>query len=198
MASKLPRSKLGNVGERTQRRSLAALVCASVIGISTASYAAAHSPDWDQVENIKEAAQRLALIQRREGATKAFSFIDACYRTHSLSSNYTRAFEACIAQDYMETQVLALVYSRMSPAELGRVGAPTPQMLADSMQRRVGAAFAQYKVPPERISEFKKNVDEHGFPLFFQELFPDAKFPPSGARPAPSPASPDDPSPKSK
>ena len=104
-------------------------------------------------------------------------FIDACYRTHSLSSAYTKAFEACIAQDYLETQILALIYSRMSPEALKRTGAPSPQMLAESMSRRVGAAFGKYKVPPEQIAAFKKNVDEHGFPLFFQSLFPDAKMP---------------------
>ena len=45
------------------------------------------------------------------------------------------------------------------------------------MGRRVGAAFAKYRIPSEQIAAFKRNVDEHGFPLFFQSLFPDAKMP---------------------
>jgi hypothetical protein len=143
----------------------------------TTSLVAAQDPKWDQVENIKEAATRLAQMQRTQGATKAFVFIDACYRTHSLSSAYTKAFEACIAQDYLETQILALIYSRMSPEALKRTGAPSPQMLAETMSRRVGAAFGKYNVTQEQIATFKKNVDEHGFPLFFQSLFPDAKMP---------------------
>ena len=154
-----------------------ALVAACLIGVSTTSLVGAQDPKWDQVENIKEAATRLAQMQRTQGATKAFTFIDACYRTHSLSSEYTKAFEACIAQDYLETQVLALIYSRMSPEALKRTGAPSPQMLAESMSRRVGAAFGKYKITPEQVAAFKKNVDEHGFPLFFQALFPDAKMP---------------------
>jgi len=165
-------------------RGLLAGVVALLIGLSTTSLVAAHDPDWDQVENIKQAATHLAQMQRTQGATKAFAFIDACYRTHSLSSEYTKAFEACIAQDYLETQVLALVYSRLPPADLKRMGAPSPQMLGEMMARRVGAAFAQYKVPKERIAEFKRNVDEHGFPLLFKTLFPNVK-PPEPNSPAP-------------
>jgi hypothetical protein len=163
-------------GRTAHMRALLALGAAGVIGLGAPNLVAADDPKWDQVENIKEAATRLAQIQRTQGATKAFTFIDACYRTHSLSSEYTKAFEACIAQDYMETQVLSLVYSRMAPEALKKMGAPTPQMLAQTMSRRVGAAFGQYKVPKERVLEFQRNVDEHGFPLFFKILFPDAKL----------------------
>ena len=184
---------------RQERRARAALalVAAGLIGMSTTSLVAAQDPKWDQVENIKEAATRLAQMQRTQGATKAFTFIDACYRTHSLSSEYTKAFEACIAQDYLETQMLALIYSRMSPEALKRTGAPSPQMLAESMSRRVGAAFGKYKITPEQVATFKKNVDEHGFPLFFQALFPDAKMPvpkalnPSIPAPESAPSAPD-------
>jgi hypothetical protein len=183
--------------QEPRTRAALALVAAGLIGLSTTSLVAAQDPKWDQVENIKEAATRLAQMQRTQGATKAFSFIDACYRTHSLSSEYTKAFEACIAQDYLETQVLALIYSRMSPEALKRAGAPTPQMLSESMGRRVGAAFGKYKITPQQVATFKKNVDEHGFPLFFQALFPDAKMPvprainPSIPLPESAPGAPD-------
>lgn len=166
-----------------RRRALLAAGAACTISLGAASLAAAQDPKWDQVENIKDAALRLAQIQRTQGATKAFTFIDACYRTHSLSSEYTKAFEACIAQDYMETQVLSLVYSRMAPEALKKMGAPTPQMLAQTMSRRVSAAFAQYKVPKERILEFRRVVEEQGFPLFFATLFPDTKLPQQGKAP---------------
>ena len=164
-----------------------ALAAAGLIAMSTTSLVAARDPDWDQVANIKEAATRLAQIQRTQGANRAFVFIDACYRTHSLSSAYTKAFEACIAQDYKETQILTVIYSRMEPEALKRMGAPSPAMLASTMSRRVGAAFGQYKIPPERIAEFKRAVDEQGFPLFFKTLFPDAKPPLPQLSPQPSP-----------
>ena len=163
-----------------------ALAAAGVIGMSTTSLVAAQDPKWDQVENIKEAATRLAQMQRTQGATKAFVFIDACYRTHSLSSDYTKAFEACIAQDYLETQILALIYSRMSPDALKRMGAPTPR--ACWRERWAGASARpspSTRSPSEQIAAFKRNVDEHGFPLFFQSLFPDAKMPvPKDPQPA--------------
>jgi hypothetical protein len=168
-------------------RGLLAIALAGIIGLHTTSLAAAQVPEWDQVENIKDAATRLAVIQRTQGATKAFAFIDACYRTHSLSTDYTKAFEACIAQDYLETQVLALIYSRMSPETLQRMRAPSPAMLSDTMARRVGAAFAQYKITKEQIAEFKHNVDEQGFPVFFRALFPDAKLPMPNLQPNPAP-----------
>lgn len=164
---------------RTVRtRVLLALGVAGAIGIGSTGLAAARDPDWDQVANVKEAAQRLALMQRSQGATKVFAFIDACYRTHSLSSEYTKAFEACIAQDYMESQILSLIYSRTPPEALKRQGAPSPQMIVATMQRRVGSAFAQYKVPKERIAKLQRIIDEHGFPLFFTAVFPNTKPPP--------------------
>lgn len=171
-------------------RGLLAIAIAGFAGMSGISLAAASDPDWDQVENIKDSALRLAQMQRSQGATKAFTFIDACYRTHGLSSQYTKAFESCIAQDYLETQILTLIYSRLSPEALKRMGAPTPQMLAETMARRVGAAFGQYNVSKERIAEFKRNIDQHGFPLFFKTLFPDTKLPAPNLAPQPTPDAP--------
>jgi hypothetical protein len=160
-----------------RRRIAPAVLAAGLILECGAGHAAAEQPDWDQVANIKEAALRLAEMQRTRGASRAFAFIDACYKTHSLSSNYTKAFEACIAQDYLETQILALIYSRLSPETLKAMGAPSPEMLSQSMGQRVTEAFATYDVPPVRVAAFKKLVDEQGFPIFFQALFPDVKVP---------------------
>jgi hypothetical protein len=150
------------------------LSCLLVAGIPAAS---AGKPDWDQAANVKEAATRLAQMQRTQGATRTFAFIDACYKTHSLNSNYTKAFEACIAQDYLETQVLALIYSRLPPDTLQKLGAPTPELLAETMGKRIATAFATYDVPAERVQAFKKLVDEHGFPVFFKALFPGVDMP---------------------
>jgi hypothetical protein len=158
-------------------RTLRALSAIAFVLTAGPAVAAASTPDWDQAENITDAAQRLARMQRAQGAQKAFEFIDACYRTHSLSSKYTKAFEACIAQDYMETQVLALIYSRIKPEALKAMRAPTPQVLAQTMGKRIRTAFAKYDVPKERIEAFKELVDEHGLPVFFRALFPNAKMP---------------------
>jgi hypothetical protein len=147
--------------------------------------AAPGKPDWDQSANIKDAAQRIAEIQRTQGATKAFNYIEDCYKTHSLSSEYTKAFEGCIAQDYLETQILALVYSRLPPETLKKMGAPEPKMLAETMGQRITAAFATYKIPVTRVEKFKKVVDEDGFPVFFRALFPGVEVPKLNRGPTP-------------
>ena len=157
----------------------------------TPASAAPGKPDWDQSANIKDAAQRIAEIQRTQGATRAFNYIEDCYKTHSLSSEYTKAFEGCIAQDYLETQILALVYSRLPPEALKKMGAPEPKMLAQSMGQRITAAFATYKIPVVRVEKFKKIVDEDGFPVFFKALFPGVDVPKLNRGPAPDQKAPE-------
>ena len=169
-----------------------AVAAAALVGCCLASASAAPGkPDWDQSANIKDAALRIAEIQRTQGATKAFTYIEDCYKTHSLSSEYTKAFEGCIAQDYLETQILALVYSRLPPETLKKMGAPEPKVLAETMGQRITAAFAAYKVPVARVEKFKKIVDEDGFPVFFKALFPGAEVPKLNRGPAPDQKAPE-------
>lgn len=150
------------------------LVLATVLcGASTG--ASASKTDWDQVANIKEVATRLGKIQRRQGASKAFEFIVACYKTHGASSKYSKYFEGCIAQDYIHTQTLALIYANMPPATLKKMGAPSPQLLAQTMGQRVAGAFAKYDVKPDDANAFKKLVDKHGFAPFNAIVFPKTK-----------------------
>jgi len=166
------------------RQTLVVLVAGVLLG-GASTPPAEPNQEWDRIANIKDAATRLAGLQRRRGASRAYEFIDACYRTHMLSEEYTKALEACIAQDYMETQVLALVYSRVPPDALRRQGAPSPRLLADAMGQRITAAFANYKMPVSYVEDFKKLVDQHGFPLFYNKLFPGARMPPRGKRSPP-------------
>jgi len=180
------------------RRAGAIAAAALVAGCLAPASAAPGKPDWDQSANIKDAAQRIAEIQRTQGATQAFNYIEDCYKTHSLSSEYTKAFEGCIAQDYLETQILALVYSRLPPETLKKMGAPEPKVLAQSMGQRITAAFASYKIPVARVEKFKKIVDEDGFPVFFKELFPGATVPKLDRGPAPDQKVPDQKAPDRK
>jgi hypothetical protein len=129
---------------------------------------------WDQVASIKGAAERLGRLHRARGAKAAYELIDNCYRTHSLSSSYGEGFEACIAQDYLETRTLIQVYSRMPPEALEKLGVPSPQMLAQSMGQRVSAAFGQYRKSQAYADNVKKLVDEHGLPVFLAIVFPEA------------------------
>ena len=139
--------------------------------------AAPFKPTWDQAANIREAAQRLGNLQRSRGAKGTYDFIAACYKTQGLAENYSAPFEACIAQDYMQTQVLAQIYSRMTPEQLKNLGAPSAPALADAMGHRIVAAFSQYKIPVSYAGDFKKLVDQHGFPIFLALVFPNSKVP---------------------
>jgi hypothetical protein len=160
-------------GKTSPTRKVAALG-AAIVGMVSLGTAAAAKPDWDQVANIKEAAEHIAKLQKVKGAQKAYEFIDACYKTHGLASSYSRPFEACIAQDYMLTQGLALLYSRLPPQMLQKLHAVTPADLAAAMGRRIVAAYKQYKIPVSEAEAFKKLVDKHGFPLFAKLVFPKA------------------------
>lgn len=137
--------------------------------------AAPASPAWSQQENIVEAAKHIAVIQRKQGAQKAVDFIDACYRTHSLASTYTRAFEACIARDYMLSQALAALYAQIPPAELAKRKMPNPGSLTRAMGQRVAAAFKQYDVSPAAAESFRVLVETQGFPVFMAIAFPPVK-----------------------
>lgn len=131
--------------------------------------------DWNHVANIKDAANRLAELHKREGSTGVLKFLDACYRTHMLASEFTQGLEACMAQDYMHTQVLAKVYATIPQAERERLGTPSPEEIAEGMGQRFVAAFSQYKISVKEAEAFKKLVDKNGLPLFVNAVFPKRK-----------------------
>lgn len=131
-------------------------------------------PAWDQAASIRAAAERLGRLHRAKGATAAYQLIDNCYKTHSLASSYGEGFEACIAQDYLETRTLIKVYSRMPPDALRQSGVPAPAELADSMGKRISAAFMKYGKSQAYADEVRKLVDQHGLPVFLAIVFPEA------------------------
>lgn len=143
-----------------------------LLGIMLGSPANAAPGKWDHAANIKDAADRLAKLHKREGSTGVLKFLDACYRTHMLASAYTKGLESCMAQDYMHTKVLATIYAKLPPERLKRLGGPSPQLIADGMNKRFVTAFMQYKVTVADGEDFKVLVDTHGFPAFIKAVFP--------------------------
>lgn len=129
---------------------------------------------WDQAASIRGAAERLGRVHRARGATAAYELIENCYKTHSLASTYGEGFEACIAQDYLETRTLIQVYSRMPPEALQKAGVPSPQQLAESMGTRISTAFTHYRKSQAYADEVKRLVDQHGLPVFLSIVFPEA------------------------
>ena len=127
---------------------------------------------WNHVANIKDAAKRLAALHRREGSAGVLKFLDACYRTQMLSSEFSQGLESCMAQDYMHSQVLARIYAKIPQAERVRMGVPAPEDIAKGMGQRFVAAFSQYKISIKQAEAFKRMVDKDGMPLFMKAVFP--------------------------
>lgn len=128
---------------------------------------------WDHAANIKDAAGRLAILHKREGTPGVLKFLDACYQTHLLANDFSQGLEACMAQDYMNTQLLAAISARVSDDERRRLGVPSPELFAQGMGRRFLAAFSQYKVTPADADQFRKLVDKHGYPAFLKAVLPE-------------------------
>jgi hypothetical protein len=166
-------------------RRIAARLGAVVLGAFVAATAHAAKGDWDHAANIKDAAARLAELHKREGSAGVLKFLDACYRTHLLASEFTKGLEACMAQDYMHTQVLATIYSKLPEDERKRLGAPSPEAMAQGMNQRFVASFMQYKVTVAEAEDFKNLVNKYGFPVFVKAVFPKN---PSGGNAAEKPA----------
>ena len=85
-----------------------------------------------------------------------------------------------MAQDYMHTQILAIVYSRIPDEDRKRMGTPSPETIANSMGQRFVAAFSQYKMTIKDAEAFKKLVDKNGMPVFVKAVFPPRKSGNSG------------------
>jgi hypothetical protein len=169
--------------QNLKARSLRAVgLAASLLYGCGGSALAATAVDWDRIENVKHAAMKIGEIQSRQGAEQAYKFIAACYKTHGLASAYSRAFESCIAQDFMVTQAMALVYEKVDPAALQKMRAPTRDQLQAALNQRVNGAYANYAMAGSEGLALKEIVDQHGMPVFFKYVFPD-----KGARPGSDP-----------
>lgn len=161
------------------RLTAAIAACCACLAGTLAGSAPAHAvgQGWDHKANITDAAKRLVILHRREGSAGVIKFLEACYKTHLLSSAFTAGLESCMAQDYMHTHVLALIYSRLPPERIKQMGAPTPEVIAKSMNERFVTSFMQYNVTVKEGEEFKKLVNDFGVPIFVAGVFPKSKTP---------------------
>lgn len=161
-----------------------------LVGAGSGAALAEARTNWDRAANIREAAHRLVGIQNERGALGTYKFIGACYQTHMIADVYTKALEACIAQDYMLTQTLVAIYERLTPEARRQIRAVEPLVLARAMSSRVSSVLTQYKMSEQDGLEIKKLVDKEGLPLFLAKSFPRAEDGAAGA-PDGQPASPE-------
>lgn len=151
------------------------LLLAAHVPLSTAAVAASSvTPSWDRPKSIKEAAQRIAVLHRSKGPKAAYQFIDACYRTHGLASNYSEPFESCLVQDYLITKMLVQVYARVPEEARNQLNVASPDVLADAMGQRMAAALKNYGLGASHGEEVQKLTEEHGLPVFLSVVFPEA------------------------
>jgi hypothetical protein len=129
---------------------------------------------WDQIANIKEMATHIGALQRRQGADKALAFIDACYRTHSLGSVYSKSFEGCIIADFLLAQALVAVINRVPADDLRKKNMAAPDDIIRAVQTRIGSAFGQYAIAGPEANAILALVDKHGMPVFLSAVFPKA------------------------
>lgn len=158
------------------RRRLRFAAAAALMAAGAAPPASA-AIDWDRAANIKGAATRLVDLHRRQGSNGVLRFLDACYRTHMLASEFNAGIEACLAQDYMHSQALARIYSRVPPEVREKNKNPSPEEISKGFAGRFVAAFAQYKLAAADATQFKALVDKHGLPVFLKGVFPNAQQP---------------------
>ncbi len=89
-----------------------------------------------------------------------------------LAEKYTEGLESCMAQDYMLSQVLAVIYSRVPADKLKDMNAPSADIIARSMRGRFQAIFQQYKLTQDQADSLRKAVDDYGMPIFVKAVFP--------------------------
>jgi hypothetical protein len=154
---------------------LATAVAAFAMAFADAPSTLAAQETWDHVANIKDSAKRLGELHQREGSAGVLKFLDACYRTQMLASEYTAGLESCLAQDYMHSQVLAQIYSRIPQEQRVKMGTPAPEDIARGVAARFVAAFSQYKLSAKQADALKTMVDKDGMPIFLKSVFPPAK-----------------------
>lgn len=154
----------------------AVLAAAAVLGP-----AVAHAGrSWDRAANIGDAATRLVEMHRERGSQGVLKFLDACYRTHTLSSAFKAALEACLAQDYMYARVLAQIYARLPEEARTRFNAPDAAGIERAVQYRFSKVMEQYAITGEEGEEIVRSIETHGVPVFVKGVMPPREAASSG------------------
>jgi hypothetical protein len=151
-----------------------AAALSGLLAADASAQAPATAPKWDRIDNIKNVATHIGGVQRSQGADKALAFIDACYRTHSLGSAYSKSFEGCIVADYLLAQALVAVINRVPAEDLRKTGMAAPEDILKAVNTRVSSAFGQYGIAAPEANAFVALTVEHGMPAFLKAVFPNA------------------------
>jgi hypothetical protein len=146
------------------------------------SLAVAHAGKrWDRAANIGEAANRLVELHRAKGSQGVLKFLDACYKTHTLASEFKAPLEACMAQDYMHARVLVEIYGRLPEEARVRFNAPDAAGIELALNRRFALVMKQYAMSEADTQELMKSIETVGVPIFVKGVMPSSETSPADA-----------------
>jgi hypothetical protein len=114
-----------------------------------------------RVASIRNAAIKIATIQRQEGNSKAMSLVNECHR-HIIGTKSEFDFEgeACLVTDYFVTTSSVAYFSQMSEEFRQKNNLDTNRMKKE-MEVRISAMLQYYKVPPSERKYFVKLLREN-------------------------------------
>lgn len=141
------------------------------VGLAVTAAPARAERSWDHAANVRSHAKRTAELQKVKGALGTFEFIESCYKTHSLATEFNPALEGCMVVDYLHSVSLATVYARMSAEQRAEAKVPEPDAITKSMGLRLAATFQQYKLSKERFEAFGRLVERVGVPEYSKSRF---------------------------
>lgn len=147
-------------------------VMAFAAAIALTMPAVAQKTNWDRPATIKLAAERLVVIHRKEGSVGVLKFLDACYKTHILSIAYNAGVEACLAQDYMHSKILAMIYARLPSGRSKPADLPSPEQITKGLGERYATVFNQYGMGQKEALALQALVEKHGIDIFTNGVLP--------------------------
>jgi hypothetical protein len=151
------------------RRALSA-ICLLIFGVAGSSPAISQWASWDQAVHVQEVSRELAGRVRQKGGDQAFAEIQQCYRDSASATVLTKLLEKCLIQDAVHSWVTASVYGRASKETLEKMSLPTPEVVLQSMSRRVTAVFRKHKIPEDKAREFMQTVRQQGMAAYAEVL----------------------------
>lgn len=135
----------------------------------------AQKTTWDRVATIKSAAERLVVMHRKNGSTGVLKFLDACYKTQMLAGKYNEGVESCLAQDYMHSKVLSMIYARVPQGDKAPKNIPSAHQITRGLGQRYAAVFNQYGMGATEAKALQALVEKHGMDIFQSGVLPGTK-----------------------
>jgi hypothetical protein len=122
---------------------------------------------WNKLDNIRQSAAEIGVIQKERGFFGAQAAVRACYdEAKQPGKTYGKEIERCITQDYVISQAAASLYGSVSPEARRLSNSPEPAAVIEGMSQRIVQAMAHFRVPQQDALQLIALVKEYGLPAF--------------------------------